>query len=1192
MTVALSSRSASYSADLDQTDFFVPFALASSTDLAVTRVRAGGRELLFLKIDYVVVAAAPGHIVRLHEGAHLHDIIVLDGMKPPERMTAFVGHRALSHDQINAEFDSLEIQLQEVRRDLGRTLMRGGETDLDLPVSNVIPHAPGFLVIASDGSLETVPGLSSEGSLDPLPIERGGTGQATAPLAREALGLGALATHDLADRALITPGVVRLLVESATFAAPPASAVTGQMWIVPEGASALGAWFNADGTVAELRADGWHFLSPAGGWEAYVRDQQIIYDCLDGATWTARSATAMGPAYAALDGRIVGFAKVNGHGGGPFRCHWTADQRIVVYGDQTLLGLDVAGDNWGPFQVPWDATVGTIEKIYAGQNYLLVQTDEATGNLYHCGASDQGQGGNGSLVAQPYPVKIAKFATDGVRVDAVWTEASRGGAEKFWFGLTSTKRVYSCGYSGAQMVMGNGLPANVTTPRLLAYASGTALENVVDVACDSASAPVWCLHSNGSASRHGAGTDGAHGNNNALVLSYPVLLPSVPGGTVPRTDIASVKSTGGIALGVAMAATWLLTTTGKVFAAGNRIVGNGDGAPLSSAASATFQPAAGAIAAATIAKIIVGGGTSCLAVAIDTTGVPWLAGECNTYALLGNGVKANLPTFTKAAALPPAVSGSVIDARIAGGGGATSVFLLAQLSAGARVYSIGYDVHYETGQGQANTASANQAWRAVLGARRFGNFQTVGTTDTYGIEWLSADGELYYAGANDQGQAGTQPGNLHAVTCLQPCRSVGSRLLKPPTWRGVYSSATSYEPLDAVYFQGSTYVNELPCQGTAPVADQSSTYWSLVAQRGSPGVAGPGGTGPAGPQGLPGATGATGAQGLQGLTGATGAQGLPGATGATGAQGLPGATGATGAQGLPGATGATGAQGLPGATGATGATGAQGIAGAVGDGAAVNLLINGDFQINQRVAANGLVAAGIYWRDRWKADTAGANISLAGYVVTLASGAIIQVIETDWMAGQLLTGLVVTVSVEAPSAALTVSLGTVSGTIPAGSGHQSVTMTVGTDTGQLACKIAAAAAGSVTFGRVKIETGAVVTPWRARPRITEKQFCERYYQKSYQDAIAPGVATSAGALSQFGATTTVWLPVRMGVRMRASPTVVVYSSNSGVAGKLYDTTSADLAASVVQIGEQGFVVYGGCSANAFQYAQFAAVAEL
>ena len=201
------------------------------------------------------------------------------------------------------------------------------------------------------------------------------------------------------------------------------------------------------------------------------------------------------------------------------------------------------------------------------------------------------------------------------------------------------------------------------------------------------------------------------------------------------------------------------------------------------------------------------------------------------------------------------------------------------------------------------------------------------------------------------------------------------------TWKGAWSSTTTYNLNDSVSFGGSSFISIVAHNlGNLPV---TAGYWNLLSREGQDGPAGPTGaqgpsgpTGPQGPQGPQGATGATGAQGPVGPAGLNwksawsstttynlddavsysgasyvslianntghepdkspsawsllaqaGAQGATGATGAQGPQGPQGATGATGAQGPQGATGATGAQGPQGATGATGAQGPAGPAG-------------------------------------------------------------------------------------------------------------------------------------------------------------------------------------------------------------------------------------------------------------------------
>ena len=87
-------------------------------------------------------------------------------------------------------------------------------------------------------------------------------------------------------------------------------------------------------------------------------------------------------------------------------------------------------------------------------------------------------------------------------------------------------------------------------------------------------------------------------------------------------------------------------------------------------------------------------------------------------------------------------------------------------------------------------------------------------------------------------------------------------------YAGAFSSATNYALNDAVLYGGSTYLSlGTGNRGNAP--DQSSGWWSLLAQAGSAGPAG-----------------ATGSQGSMGATGATGATGPTGATGAMGQAGM------------------------------------------------------------------------------------------------------------------------------------------------------------------------------------------------------------------------------------------------------------------------------------------------------------------
>lgn len=84
----------------------------------------------------------------------------------------------------------------------------------------------------------------------------------------------------------------------------------------------------------------------------------------------------------------------------------------------------------------------------------------------------------------------------------------------------------------------------------------------------------------------------------------------------------------------------------------------------------------------------------------------------------------------------------------------------------------------------------------------------------------------------------------------------------PINWTGAYNGATVYSPLDAVSYNGSSYICILSSTGNLPT---NATYWnplSLEGSQGSTGATGAVGNTGAGTVGGTGATGATGSNGL------------------------------------------------------------------------------------------------------------------------------------------------------------------------------------------------------------------------------------------------------------------------------------------------------------------------------------------
>ncbi len=155
-----------------------------------------------------------------------------------------------------------------------------------------------------------------------------------------------------------------------------------------------------------------------------------------------------------------------------------------------------------------------------------------------------------------------------------------------------------------------------------------------------------------------------------------------------------------------------------------------------------------------------------------------------------------------------------------------------------------------------------------------------------------------------------------------------------------------------------------------------------------------------------------------------------------------------------------------------------------------NLLINGDFSVNQRGYAGAALPAGAYGYDRWGAYNGGVTYSVSDGTVTLSSGVLCQVIESPKIAGQL-----VTLSLDNPSATLTVTLGngsgasSVSGTISPGAGRRAVSLVVPAGvTGDLKVRIA----GPGSFSRVKLELGPVATRYFDGVQVDR---CLRYFTR-------------------------------------------------------------------------------------------------
>jgi hypothetical protein len=192
-----------------------------------------------------------------------------------------------------------------------------------------------------------------------------------------------------------------------------------------------------------------------------------------------------------------------------------------------------------------------------------------------------------------------------------------------------------------------------------------------------------------------------------------------------------------------------------------------------------------------------------------------------------------------------------------------------------------------------------------------------------------------------------------------------------------------------------------------------------------------------------------------------------------------------------------------------------------------NLVINGDFQMNQRSFAGGALAAGAYGFDRWRAAVASGLTAAAG-TANLASGAISQTLEAEAFSMMDFPAGAYTVSVDDLSGgALGVTLGGATGQITPGPGRRSVTLAPAAASATLGLTLTAGSGGSV-FAKVRVEQGTFASAWSPRPTPLEAFLCARYFWAQGHDVLVDAYQAAGGYSA-------ILLPLP--VRMRAVPTI-------------------------------------------------------
>ena len=229
-----------------------------------------------------------------------------------------------------------------------------------------------------------------------------------------------------------------------------------------------------------------------------------------------------------------------------------------------------------------------------------------------------------------------------------------------------------------------------------------------------------------------------------------------------------------------------------------------------------------------------------------------------------------------------------------------------------------------------------------------------------------------------------------------------------------------------------------------------------------------------------------------------------------------------------------------------------------------NKIINPLFSINQR-AVSGTVnlAAGAYGHDRMKAGSGGCTYTFSANngvtTMNITAGSLQQVVEASSFAG------------EAGSYVLSWA-GTAQGRINGGSYGASGAVTATID-------------GSAN-ATVEFNTGTVslpklekdyVTPFSPRHRQQEFALCQRYFQKTYQEDVAPGAPLSVPGLVEGrgdGGNYAVLGTFSLNVWMRSAPSITIYNYATGAVGTgrlASNNTDVPVASSLA--GSRGVKIY-------------------
>jgi hypothetical protein len=215
-----------------------------------------------------------------------------------------------------------------------------------------------------------------------------------------------------------------------------------------------------------------------------------------------------------------------------------------------------------------------------------------------------------------------------------------------------------------------------------------------------------------------------------------------------------------------------------------------------------------------------------------------------------------------------------------------------------------------------------------------------------------------------------------------------------------------------------------------------------------------------------------------------------------------------------------------------------------------NILINGNFLINQRVYVSGTAtASGTYMHDRWKSTTTSSNYTFTqgtpDTTITIAAGTIAQIVENVNVAG----GIYTLSWTGTATARIAINGASTSGSYAA----SPITTSSATAGQQITVEFSTG-----TLGLVQLEPGTKASIYERQIYSDQLAQCQRYFQT------VGGVNSASWAATQLSGSSNSTAYITFSVTMRVAPTLTVigtgFNAQDNSLGPSTATISSNTAA--------------------------------